>query len=119
MPAIEQKALTMYQLATIPENQAKALAAAAQEDRTGELGRILKFNKGKYFVGDDEVKLGREFIAHTAQWTRGWVKFVDNIPTEKHIGRAVDGFKVPERDTLGDLDKTGWEKDSAGHPRDP
>jgi hypothetical protein len=109
----------MNYLTPIKTDQAQALAVAAQEERTGELGKILKFNKGKYFVGDDEVKLGREYIAHTVQWTRGWVKFVDSIPTEKRIGRAVDGFKVPEREELGDLDKSHWEKDSAGNPRDP
>jgi hypothetical protein len=108
----------MYQLSTIPENQAKALATAAQEERNSEFGKLLKFNKGKYFCGDDEVALGREYIAHTSQWTRGWVKFVDNVPVEKRIGKAIDGFKVPERDELGDLDHSQWEKED-GTPKDP
>jgi hypothetical protein len=47
------------------------------------------------------------------------VKFVDNIPTVKHIGRAIDGFKVPERDELDDANESKWEKGPDGKPRDP
>ena len=91
------------------QQQAKALAAAALEERATEFGKMLKFNKGRYYVGDDEIKVGHQYIAHTSQWTRGWVKFIGNQPVERRIGKVVDGFKMPERDELGDTDESQWE----------
>ena len=80
--------------------------------------KLLKFTKGKYYVGDDEVT-GREFIAYVDQMARGYVKFVDGKVTEQRVGKVADGFKVPTRNELGDVDEALWEKDSTGKPRDP
>jgi hypothetical protein len=109
----------MTTLPALLDNEAKALARAAQEERSGELGKLMKFTKGHFYIGDDEIALGGEYIAHTNQWARGWVKFVDGVPAEKRIGRAVDSFKVPNRDELGDLDQSKWERDPSGNPKDP
>jgi len=46
-----------------------------------ELGRILRFVKGKYECGDDEVPLGTEFVAHLDQLARGCVKFAGESPS--------------------------------------
>ena len=97
----------------------KALAKAAEEEGGDALGTLLKFNKGRYYKGDDEIAPGREYVAHVDQWMRGWVKFEDNKPTERKIGKAVDNFQVPERDELDDNNSTQWEKDGTGKPRDP
>jgi len=43
----------------------EAAAAKAQELT------LLKFVKGKYYIGDDEVPLGREYIAHVNQLNHG------------------------------------------------
>ena len=53
------------------------LKAAAETDT---MGRLLKFTKGHYYVGDDESTAGREMIAHVTQWARGWVKWADGKP---------------------------------------
>jgi hypothetical protein len=109
----------METLPAIPDAEAKALARAAQEEQSSELGKLLKFVKGHFYIGDDEIALGREYVAYADQWTRGWVKFEGGVPTAKHIGRAIDGFKVADRMDLGDLDQSKWERDSSGNPKDP
>jgi hypothetical protein len=90
-----------------------AVATAAQEMR------LLKFVKGKYYTGDDEVPIGREFVAHVPQLNHGRVKFRDNKVVDQRIGAVADGFVCPKREELGDTDQSTWEKDANGTPRDP
>jgi hypothetical protein len=66
--------------------------------------RLIKFKKGKFFVGKEEIPLGREFVAYCRDWQQGWVKFVDGEVVDRRIGRVADGFRVPDRDELGDHD---------------
>jgi hypothetical protein len=95
------------------------LAQAADELGGGSLGKILKFTKGKYFVGDDEVAINTEMIAHVTQLARGRVKFKNGELVNRCIGKVVDGFKVPPREQLDEFDdKSGWEKNERGEPRD-
>ena len=92
---------------------------AAAEGRN-EFGKRLKFVKGKYEIGDDEVPLGTEYIAHINQLCRGWVKFVDGMVAERYIGKIADGFRPQPREELSDADPKKWkEKDADGKPRDP
>jgi hypothetical protein len=90
-----------------------AVAAAAQELR------LLKFVKGKYYTGDDEVPIGRQYIAHMNQLNHGWVKFEDGKVTEQRVGLVAEGFNPSKREELDSTDESQWEKDSAGKPRDP
>jgi len=90
-----------------------AVASQAQEMR------LLKFVKGKWYVGDDELSPGRKFIAHVPQLTQGMVKFFDGKVAEQRVGIVADGFVLPNRDELGDIDSSKWETDHAGAPRDP
>ena len=48
-------------------------------------GTLLKFDwdTKKYMVGEDEVAMGREYIAHCDQYARGWVKFAEGKPPER------------------------------------
>jgi hypothetical protein len=104
----------------IPEAEAKALAKAAAEERNGGIvGKLLKFAKGEFYVGDDEIPQGRQFVAHTNDWVRGWVKFADNQPVDRRIGKASQDFEVVERQDLPDLDESKWEKGLDGKPKDP
>jgi hypothetical protein len=95
------------------------LQKLAQEMQSSDLGKLLKFNKGRYFVGDDEVPAGTEMIAHVDQIARGWIKFRDNKVVDQQIGKAVDGFVMPPREELDDRDETAWERDPSGVARDP
>jgi hypothetical protein len=94
------------------------LEAAAEAGNP--FGKLLKFVKGKWEIGDDEVPLGTEYIAHIDQLARGWVRFEDGKVTDCKIGKVADRIKLPTRDELPDTDPTAWkEKDADDNPRDP
>jgi hypothetical protein len=94
------------------------LEAAAEAGNP--FGKLLKFVKGKWEIGDDEVPLGTEYIAHIDQLARGWVRFEDGKVTDFKIEKVADGIKLPTRDELPDNDPKKWtEKDADDQPRDP
>jgi hypothetical protein len=92
--------------------------AVAQDIQATSNPRLIKFVKGDYCIGEENVG-GRQYIAYVRQLARGWVKFRGGECVERRIGKVEDGFKIPARAELGDLDDSHWEKDSSGHPRDP
>jgi len=59
-----------------------AVAAQAQEMR------LLKFSKGNWLIGDDELSADRLFIAHVHQLAHGWVKFIDGKVADQRVGVA-------------------------------
>jgi hypothetical protein len=75
-------------------------------------GTLLKFDweTKKFVVGNDEVPLGREFIAHCDQYARGWVKFVDKAPADVKVKKVSEG-KPPERDELDEPELADTEDD--------
>jgi hypothetical protein len=95
------------------------LMQAAEELGGGNIGKILKFQKGKYYVGDDEIAINSEMIAHITQLARGWVKFRGGELVDRRIGKVVEGFIVPKREDLDDNDESNWEKNDRGERRDP
>lgn len=90
---------------------------AAREDAGFE--KILKFKKGNYVIGDEDVALGTEYIAHTIAWTKCWIKFTDGEVAERKAYRVAKGEIPPERDELDDLDQDKWPKGLDGSPADP
>jgi len=86
------------------EDEADALLASTQTHE-----KLLKFKKGKFFAMDNEVALGTEFLCHASQLVTGWIKFVNNKVADRKMGRAAERFVPPERDELGDMDKSEWE----------
>jgi hypothetical protein len=101
-------------LPTTYEEEADALLAATEGHE-----KLLKFVKGKYKVGDDEVPLGTQYIAHANQLTYCWIKFRDKKVVERRMGKAVEKWIPPERDELDDKDPATWEKGLDGKPKDP
>ena len=93
--------------------------AEAAAETGSDLGRLLKFIEGKFLIGEDEVQLGTEYVAHVNQIARGYVKFLGGKPVDRVVGMLCDGFKMPKREQLPDNDKASWEKDDNGNPRDP
>lgn len=86
------------------------------------VGDILKFSKqGEWLLGKDEEELaiGTKVIAHVPQSLIGWVKWVDKVAVDHKMGLLREGFRPEGRAALGDLDKTEWEDDGTGRPRDP
>ena len=68
-------------------------------------GTLLKFDatNSKYTIDNNEVAVGREYIAHVDQYARGFVKFVDKRPVDVRVTRLGEGIP-PKRDDLDDLD---------------
>lgn len=91
----------------------------AAEAGSNPFGKLLKFVKGKWEIGDDEIPLGTEFVAHIDQLHRGWTKFKDGEVVDSILVKVADGNDLPEREELDDLDQTKWERDGDGKPRDP
>jgi hypothetical protein len=89
--------------------------------RSSIVGSLLKFSKGDWLLGQDEEEIadGTRFVASMENLLVGWVKWVDNKPVEQIMGRIVEGYQAPKRDTLGDNDKEAWETDQEGKARDP
>jgi hypothetical protein len=81
-------------------------------------GRILTFVKGDYFLDKEEVPLESEFKVHTREWVQVWINF-DVRPIVQKIYRVARGQKAPDRETLGDLDKSKWQPGFNNQPKDP
>jgi hypothetical protein len=113
-----EKEMTKQTNALTPRaTEVENIHAAAQEDAGFE--KILKFKKGEYFVGEDEIALGTEYLAHTTAWTKSWIKFADGEVAERKMYRVALGEKPPEREDLDDLDKDNWPEGLDGKPADP
>src|SRR5262249_6546437 len=108
--------VTVQSRSNVPANLETEAANLLASIKSHE--KLLKFKKGKFYVMDDEVSIGREFIAHANQLTTGWIKFVGNQVVERKMGRAAEGFVPPERDELGDTDQSQWEPRD-GELKDP
>jgi hypothetical protein len=93
------------------------LEAAAEAG--SEFGKILKFAKGEWQIGEDTVPEGTEYIAYIDETARARVKFEDHTVVDRQIVKVRDG-KPPAREALGDNDPSQWEVDeTTGKPRDP
>jgi hypothetical protein len=80
----------------------------------------LRFKEGNYFIGEDQIELGHEYIADPFGWTRAWVKWEDGLITETRAQLVADDRPMPKREELGDTDEASWEKDErTGEARDP
>jgi len=89
-------------------------------ENSGRFGKLLKFVKGRWESGDDELPIGTEFIAHIDQLAKGWIHFENNeVVGEPIIVKIADGKKLPTREELPDNNPKKWEKDDNGNPRDP
>jgi hypothetical protein len=90
---------------------------------SGVVGRLIKFSKdGTYITTDDEKEVpeGAEFILLADDTLVGWIRF--NGPGEapdRAMGLLFDGFEMPPREALGDLDQAAWELGLDNQPADP
>jgi hypothetical protein len=105
------------QTSNLPANyddEADALLEATQGHE-----KLLKFVKGKYKVGEDEVPLGTQYVVHANQLTYCWIKFRDKKVMERRHGKAIEKWIPPKRDELDDSDPAKWEMGLDGKPKDP
>jgi hypothetical protein len=87
-------------------------------------GRMIKFSKnGEFIYADTEESISPEadFIALCDEVLIGWIKFHrdDETPPDRHQGLLYDGYIMPPRESLGDLDRAKWEMGLSGEPEDP
>jgi hypothetical protein len=82
---------------------------------------FLKFNRGAWELGEDKVEVPATtaFVVNMNELHEGWTKWSDGKPIDQKIGRAIDGYIVPPRSSLGDDDPSLWEDDGKGGRRDP
>ena len=90
---------------------------------SGIAGRLIKFNKdGDYITIDDEKEVpeNAEFILLADDTLVGWIKFngVGEAP-DRQMGLLFDGYEVPARESLGDLDPKDWDLGLDNQPQDP
>ena len=87
------------------------------------VGRMIKFSKEGTFVTHDdgaEIDEGAEFTVLADETLIGWIKFNgDGEPPSREMGLLYDGFSMPARESLGDLDTAQWELGLDGQPADP
>jgi hypothetical protein len=87
------------------------------------VGRMVKFSKeGKFVTHDDgeEIDEDAEFTTLADETLVGWIKFNGlGEPPSREMGLLYDGFQMPAREELGDLDASQWEEGLDGRPADP
>jgi len=95
--------------------------AAYGEQATGGARNIIKFRKGRYFYSQDDIEIpvGPRLIANMAGAKVGWVRWWDGRPTDEVMVLIADGVAPPRRSELGDDDRSQWETDDRGDPKDP
>lgn len=84
------------------------------------VGSLLKFSKGDFTVGTEDIPAGTELIANMAQLLTGWIRWENNKPTDQLMGAVMEGFQPAKRNSLGDDNKDNWEVDASSQkPKDP
>ena len=116
--------------ALVPQTGSTALAmppgydpyAAYGEATSSDANKLfIGFKNGEYFYGQDkdEIPLGTKLIANMACLRIGFRRWENQRPVEEVMGLLLDGFRLPARAELGFLDKSTWEIQDDGTPRDP
>jgi hypothetical protein len=118
MNKIQKHQEVLKQNVTTPAVQYDNPWLEAAAEAGSEFGKILKFVKGEWLIGEDAVPQGAETIAYIDELARGWFKFEDQSVTDRLIVKVAMG-RPPERKGLGDTDPSKWELDEDGQPRDP
>jgi hypothetical protein len=103
----------------VPATLSTAATNILRATQGSGLGPLMKFKKSKFFIGDQELPIGRKFIAYAEDWRKDWVKFRGGEVVDQRLGKVADGFESPERQELDDQDQATWEKGNDGKPRDP
>jgi hypothetical protein len=89
---------------------------------SGVVGRLIKFSKeGQFVFADDDSVVGadEDFVAVCDQTVVAYVKFHEDAPPERIGGLLYNGFNLPPRETLGDVNPTKWPIGLSGQPEDP
>lgn len=89
------------------------------------LGDMLKFSKGEWVYGRDNLEMPEDLklLAGAHLIEVGWICWLQGKPSDVAMGRIGEGFVIPRRAELGMTNSLEWprsEQDSDyGKPRDP
>jgi hypothetical protein len=121
-PATSMPAKTSAAVA-IPDNKDPVQRYIDEIAPASIVGRMIKFSKeGKFVTHDDGEAINEDvdFTALCDQTLIGYIKFgAEGEPPDRVMGLLYNGFVMPARETLGDLDTTKWELGLDGKPADP
>jgi hypothetical protein len=108
---------------TIPDNRDPVQQYLDDIAPASIVGRMVKFSKeGQFAVSDDDSVIDDDvdFIALVDQTLIGYIKFNgEGAPPDRAMGLLYDGFVMPPRSSLPDLDQAKWEIGLDGRPADP
>jgi hypothetical protein len=85
-------------------------------------GDLVKFADGKFIRASDKTPFdtdNADYIAHVDQLQVGYIQYQLGGAPLRAMGPIFDGFVVPARETLGDLDQGQWSVGLDGQPADP
>ena len=87
------------------------------------VGRAIRGDKEHVFATPDDgesVPDDIDFVALVDQTMIGLIRFNgEGNPPDQLMGPLYDGFRMPDRNALGDLDPSKWEIGLDGRPQDP
>jgi hypothetical protein len=87
-------------------------------------GKIIGFDPKKpgFVVRETGAKIDEDLdlVAHCAETAIGWIRFRGKgTPPDRRMGLRYQGFQMPLRQELGDLDESEWQQGLNGKPSDP
>jgi hypothetical protein len=103
----------------VPDNRTNVQRYLDEVSPASIVGRLIKFSKDGNFIladTDEPVAENAEFVALCGETLVGWIRFHNDgeTPPDRVQGLLYDGFQMPTRDTLGDLDETQWPEGPSG-----
>ena len=105
-------------LTTQNTEAANNIEEAAHDDAGFEA--FLLFKKGEYFIDEEEIPLGTEYLAHPEAWVKVWRKFDGEQVVARHVYHVARREKPPEREDLDDWpENENWPIGEDGKPFDP
>ena len=69
---------------------------------TASSNPLLRFVKGEYFIGEDEIEVGHEYIAYPFDAMIGFARWEDDVVVEQRLGRIADKFQLEREDLPAD-----------------
>ena len=94
---------------------------AAYGAKSGPTGLYLSFKNGEFLAGQngEVVPIGTRLAANMAGLRIGWKCWKDSRVADEVMQFLADGMPAMRRSDLGDEDRSKWEVNDDGTPRDP
>jgi hypothetical protein len=109
----------------VAQRKASALETATVADylneQGGPEGRWAKFTKAQFITTDDgkEMDMEAHYRVLYRETRASFKKFVEGASPEVQGGLIFDGYTMPRREELGDMDQSQWPIGLSGKPEDP